>query len=446
MLKPEIIGKSVEGRNLYVVKISKSEFGNDTSKIKVLIFAQQHGDEQSGKEGALLLLKEIAEGKLNYLFDKIDFLLVPQVNPDGSEKDTRRNANNADLNRNHLILTQPETIALYKLFNKYLPEVNMDVHEYYPYGESWQKYGYYPNSDEEIGTITNINASQKIRNLSDNEYLNFIKKFLNDRGFSYSEYCPGGPPGIDYIRPSTFDINDGRQCPGIQNTFSFIQEGLNGKDSLDNIKHRAEGQMTGMLGLLEFTYENKDRLKNFVKEEREKLILGNVSNKVSIQLDHFPDGRKLDLHLVSFSSGKDTIVTVQDFRPLVKSLYDVIRPAGYLIPKNLSDIYNWAKKHSITITNYKKTEGDKIEQYYVSGLDSMDFEGDTIVNPEVEVRKLTNNISENDYFYIPTNQLKNNLIVIALEPKSELGLSRYPGFSYLIKEKSEYPILRVVRK
>ncbi len=76
----------------------------------------------------------------------------------------------------------------------------------------------------------------------------------------------------------------------------------------------------------------------------------------------------------------------------------------------------------------------------------MDFEGDTIVNPEVEVRKLTNNISENDYFYIPTNQLKNNLIVIALEPKSELGLSRYPGFSYLIKEKSEYPILRVVRK
>ncbi len=245
MLKPEVIGKSVEGRNLYVVKVSNDELGTDSSKVKVLIFAQQHGDEQSGKEGALLLLKEIAEGKLNYLFDKIDFLLVPQVNPDGSEKDTRRNANNADLNRNHLILTQPETIALYKLFNEYLPEVNMDVHEYFPYGESWQKYGYYPNSDEEIGTITNINASQKIRHLSDNEYLDFIKKFLNDRGFSYSEYCPGGPPGIDYIRPSTFDINDGRQCPGIQNTFSFIQEGLNGKDSLDNIKHRAEGQNDG---------------------------------------------------------------------------------------------------------------------------------------------------------------------------------------------------------
>ena len=67
MLKPEVIGNSVEGRNLYVVKISKSEFGKDTSKIKVLIFAQQHGDEQSGKEGALLLLKEIANGKLNYL-------------------------------------------------------------------------------------------------------------------------------------------------------------------------------------------------------------------------------------------------------------------------------------------------------------------------------------------------------------------------------------------
>ncbi len=64
----------------------------------------------------------------------------------------------------------------------------------------------------------------------------------------------------------------------------------------------------------------------------------NVSNQVSIQLDHFPDGRKLNLHLVSFSSSKDTVVTVQNFRPVVKSLYDVIRPTGYLIPKNLNDI------------------------------------------------------------------------------------------------------------
>ncbi len=58
ILEVEIIGQSVEGRNLYALKFSNSEFGKDTSKIKVLIFAQQHGNEQSGKEGALLLARE----------------------------------------------------------------------------------------------------------------------------------------------------------------------------------------------------------------------------------------------------------------------------------------------------------------------------------------------------------------------------------------------------
>ena len=82
ILNVEAIGKSVEGRNLYALKFSNSEFGKDTSKIKILIFAQQHGDEQSGKEGALLLARELSKPENVYLFDKIDFVLIPQMNPD----------------------------------------------------------------------------------------------------------------------------------------------------------------------------------------------------------------------------------------------------------------------------------------------------------------------------------------------------------------------------
>ncbi|MDZ7762884.1 MAG: hypothetical protein U5K00_00445 [Melioribacteraceae bacterium] len=48
----------------------------------------------------------------------------------------------SDLNRNHLILTEPETIGLHKLFNEYHFEVTMDVHEYYPFGKSAEEYGY----------------------------------------------------------------------------------------------------------------------------------------------------------------------------------------------------------------------------------------------------------------------------------------------------------------
>jgi hypothetical protein len=445
LIKSEVIAKSVEGKELFAVYFSKDGFGKDESKIKVLIFAQQHGNEQSGKEGALLLINELLKSENQYLFDKIDFALVPQMNPDGSEKNQRRNGNSMDLNRNHLILTEPETFGLHKLFNKYLFEVTMDVHEYAPYGDTYKQYGYRHNNDEELGVNTNINIAEEIRTMQKKVYLPYIEKYFEDRNFSYFEYSPGGPPEIDYIRHSTFDINDGRQSLGIQNTFSFIQEGLNGKDVfIDNIKHRAEGQMTGMLGLLEFAYNNKDEIKSLVKVEREKLVSNKVSNKVAIQLDHFSDGSKLELPMLSYYSNIDTVIIVKDYRPIVKSVYDVERPKGYLVPKSLKEIVDWADRHELIYTDYKKSDDDKIEQYFISGIDSMDFERDIIVNPIVEVDPIKDDLSEDDYIFIPVNQLRNNMIVIALEPKSELGLVTYKQFEHLLKKGEKFPILRFV--
>ena len=445
LIKSEVLTKSIEGRELFAVYFSKDGFGKDESKIKVLIFAQQHGNEQSGKEGALLLIKELIKPENQYLFDKIDFVLVPQMNPDGSEKNQRRNGNNMDLNRNHLILTEPETIGLHKLFNKYLFEVTMDVHEYAPYGETYKNYGYRHNNDEELGVNTNINIDEKIRTMQKKVYLPYIKKYFEERNFSFFEYSPGGPPEIDYIRHSTFDINDGRQSFGIQNTFSFIQEGLNGKDVyLDNIKHRAEGQMTGMLGLLEFAYNYKDEIKSLVKTEREKLVSNKVSEKVAIQLDHFADGSKLELPLLSYYSNTDTVITVNDYRPIVKSIYDVERPKGYLVPKSLKEIVDWAVRHELIHSEYKRSNDDKIEQYFISGIDSMDFERDIIVNPTVEVKSISNNLNENDFIFFPVNQLRNIMIVIALEPKSELGLVTYKQFEHLLRKGENFSILRVV--
>jgi len=98
------------------MKFSKGDFGTDATKIKVLFFAQQHGNEQSGKEGAMLLAEWLLQDENQHLLDRMDFALIPQINPDGSEANKRRNGNNADLNRNHLILTEPETQALHQVF------------------------------------------------------------------------------------------------------------------------------------------------------------------------------------------------------------------------------------------------------------------------------------------------------------------------------------------
>jgi hypothetical protein len=446
-LKVEIIGQSVQARNLYALKFSGSEFGKNRSKIKVIFFAQQHGNEQSGKEGALLLANELTNPKNKYLFDKIDLVIIPQMNPDGSEINKRRNGNNADLNRNHLILTEPEVIALHSFFDKYQFEANMDIHEYSPYGEEWQKYGYRKNAEITLGGNTNINISDKIRKFSNDKIVPFFFDFLTKKGISSFIYSPGGPPEIDYIRHSTFDINDGRQSFGIQNTFSFIQEGKNGTDNyIENIKRRAETQMNGMLAMLEFIYKNKDEIKKLVNSERKNLISMKTNQLVSIQSEHIQNGKKLSIPLFSYFSSKDSVVIVNDYRPIVHSIYDVKRPIGYLIPKKLKDLTEWAGKQDLNYREFKISKNQIIEEYMINGIDSIDFEREIIVNPLISMKEKTDKLIESDYIYIPLNQIKGNLIVLALEPKSMLGLVTYKQFGYLLKPGETFPILRVIGK
>jgi hypothetical protein len=449
-ISPELevatIGKSVQGRNLYALKFSTSEFGKDTSKIKVLIFAQQHGNEQSGKEGALLLAKELLKSENHYLLDRIDLALIPQVNPDGAEANKRRNGNTTDLNRSHLTLFEPELIALHHFFDTYWFEVNMDVHEYSPFGETYKEFGYRNNSRELIGCNTNINISEAIRNLSNQGFVPYFNQYLNERNISNSIYAPGGPPEIDYIRHSTYDINDGRQSFGIQNSFSFILEGLNGPDNYkDSIQMRAEGQKTGMMALITYCYQNKESIKTVVAKERTQLITQEPGSLVSIQMEHVKDGRKLNLPVYSYATGTDSIIIVHDYRPVVKSIHDVTKPIGYLIPKQLNEVVDWGTRHSLKTEPFSVSKSAIIEEYTVTTIDSMDFERDTIVNPNLTVRTLSKNELKGDYLFIPTNQLKGNMLVIALEPKSELGLVTYKSFSHLLKAGQKYPILRVVK-
>jgi hypothetical protein len=447
LLEVEVIGQSVRGRNLYGLKFSSSKFGGSRSKARVMIFAQQHGNEQSGKEGALLLAQELLKSENQYLFNKIDLLLIPQINPDGSEKNERRNANGADLNRNHLILTEPETRAIHKVFDRYLFEVTMDVHEYSPYGEDWKRYGYRKNSEVTVGATTNPNVSGEIRALSIQDYLPFILKYLKDKGFSSFEYLPGGPPGERYIRRSTYDINDGRQGLGIQNTFSFIQEGMNGTDGyIENLARRAEGQYTGMRGLLEYVYRNKDRIKDLVKDERNRLVSGGVPQTLSVQSEHAGNGERLQLPLYSYHTGKDTVVIAEDYRPVVKPVHEVTRPDGYLVPRELEELTAWAERHALERTDFKDRGKYRVEQYFIHEIDSIDFEGDQTVDPQADVRVLEGKVPEGQYIYIPTAQLKGSMLSLALEVKSILGLVTYKPFAHLLKAGEAFPVMRVVRR
>lgn len=441
LLTTEILGKSSEGRDLFVMKFSNSVFGVDKEKIRVLIFAQQHGNEQSGKEASLLLARDLLKEESRYLFDKIDLAIIPQMNPDGSERNQRRNANNMDLNRNHLILTEPETIALHKFFDKYNFEVTMDVHEYYPLTNDWKNFGYIKKFDVQVGATTNPNVPETIRNFSNDKYFPFIKKYLNDAGYSFQNYILGGPPEKEFIRHSTYNINDGRQSLGILGTLSFIQEGINGEDhELDNIKRRAESQAKGMRGLIEFSFLNKDfilEMTNSVRTNISKI----VNSSFAVQMDHEKNGRRLVFTLFSLSSENDTTLEVENYRPVVVPKKITNAPGGYLIPKSDDRLITWVLNHGLEFSSAEKEKLMSIEKYIINKIDSLDFEGDAVANPDIFVHDITS-LDLSQYYFIPVAQMKGRMIIHALEPQSSLALHTYDMFKYLLNEGKEFRILR----
>ncbi len=445
LLQTKVIGNSVQNRHIFALCFSDGQFGRNTSKLKVLIFAQQHGNEQSGKEAVLLLAKELLKQENNYLFERLDIALIPQINPDGAEENKRTNSNGVDLNRNHLLLDQPETKALHNFFNIYRFDATVDVHEYSPYGESWENWGYRKNASVTLGALTNPNIDASLRKSTNDDALPWVLQFIKNQGYSSAIYTPGGPPGKDYIRHSTFDINDGRQSFGIQNSYSFIQEGMNGSDTyVDNLSHRSVSQLTGLIGFLNYFHSNHNKIVNLVKQSRQQLISGYSSAKTSIQANHVTNGTSLLLPVVKFHSQEydkhDSIIIVNDYRPVVNSIKDVETPYGYLLPKDDSKLMDWIKAHQF-ITEDIIPQRSVIEAYSIENIDTVDFEGDQIAIPHVRT-EIVSSVNQENYIILPISQLKGNMIVMALEPESMLGLSTYKNFIYLIQG-TKYPVLRI---
>ncbi len=105
IMKMESIGNSVQGRELWVVKVSKN-VELDEVKPEFKYISSMHGDEITGRELMVSLLEEIGERynsgdkEVVALVNNTEIFIMPSMNPDGSEKRTRANAKGSDLNRN----------------------------------------------------------------------------------------------------------------------------------------------------------------------------------------------------------------------------------------------------------------------------------------------------------------------------------------------------------
>ncbi|MBT8396983.1 MAG: succinylglutamate desuccinylase/aspartoacylase family protein, partial [Gemmatimonadetes bacterium] len=331
----DTIGESLEGRALVALRFGATGQAEATSsdKLKVLIYAQQHGNEPSGKEAAIALARDIATGADADLVEGVDFYLVPQVNPDGSEKGQRRNAADMDLNRDHLPLSTPEVAALHSLYNRILPHVTLDVHEYGFAGSTWVDAGLLKNFGQQIGALSNANMSMVLRSFAWDEVIPQMQSALIQKDVLLRRYLVTDGPDARF-RYSTTALNDGRNSMGIYHSLSFLIEGRNGLTVESDIRERTRQQLETIKAFLRFFGEHSEEVRNLVDQERGALVSGDLSDQVALVMDYVPDPDRpsLTVGVIDIETGEEADLTIETFAPAVEATHAVSRPLGYVIP------------------------------------------------------------------------------------------------------------------
>jgi len=125
--KVEEIGKSYEGREIFLLKIGE---GNT----KIMLWSQMHGDESTATQALFDIFNLFEnsndfENEISKILKECTLYFVPMLNPDGAERFIRRNAQSIDINRDALRLEAPESKILMKLRDELDADFGFNLHD-----------------------------------------------------------------------------------------------------------------------------------------------------------------------------------------------------------------------------------------------------------------------------------------------------------------------------
>jgi hypothetical protein len=125
----DVAGQSVQGRNLYRIRITDNPH-TEEAEPEVRYGANMHGNEKISMEMAIYLIEYLTDNydqpgyeDVTHLVDEYDLWIMPLQNPDGHVANSRYNAHGVDLNRNYPVpdgsigddgtwVEEPETVVM----------------------------------------------------------------------------------------------------------------------------------------------------------------------------------------------------------------------------------------------------------------------------------------------------------------------------------------------
>ena len=460
-------GMTVEGRSLPLVVVGDVPDARSASviapgRIRVWLQANIHGGEVCGKEALLMLLRDLVNGGHEAWQSSLILLIAPIYNADGNERlaldnrpyqlgpvggtGTRPNAQDLDLNRDHMKLESPEARALVGAYADYDPHVVIDLHT-----TNGTQHAYHLTYAPPL----HPNTHPAIDTLLRDEWLPAVSDAVRaSDGWEFYHY--GNVPRAAGAEPSwrTFDHRPrfNNNYVGLRNRIALISEAY----AYAPFEERVAATLRFVEESLAFAHEHAARIAALTAEADGTTVAGR-SLAVRAVPRRSPEPVEILLGRTEEVPHPETGAPMRRrldvFEPTLMDEYVAFEPAGdglevapasYYVPADLTRVVDLLAAHGVGAEPLPAAVTVDAEQFVISGtsLAERAFEGHyqrTVAGAWEAVERTV----PAGTLVVTVAPRLGRLAFALLEPRSDDGIVNWNFLDEWIEAGSVYPILRV---
>ena len=444
-VRVSVEGRTAQGRAVYLVHLAAAERGTGPAW-KILFYAQQHGDEVSGKDALLYLVREISR-EPSRLPPDVDLWILPMMNPDGAEAGTRRNAAGADLNRDHIVLEQPETQALHRVVRRLRPHLAADAHEFSRDPKDWRARGWLKWPDITMDGLNNplfeggVTAAAR-------RWVDEAADVETKAGHPFLRYWVGDPPPDGEQRHSAPDVDGGLNAVGMYGGLSFIIEAARFEGAgapIGDLGNRVDAYLALFRRFVSGDGHRREDLAAVARARAKALPEFLPTNYLWVN----PAASVTEFPVVEASTGRVLKIATANMMTEIAVKRTVPTPLGYAVVPAAADVFRTLlDRHGIPFEMLAAGRTVSAESVSLVRVEDEFDEVYSRYGGRQIVRRGEARATElvAGSLFVPLEGEAAVRAALVLEPTALYGLYQYPRYRTLAGKDGSLPVLRVVRR
>jgi len=429
------LGWSVRGQPIRALLCARP---SPREKPRVMLVGSHHGgSEPAGGEALLELSRALLHGELRDLLDVLDLVIVPNVNPDGRDDDSSRNANGVNLNRDYVLLSQPESRALDAAVQRYRPHVVLDAHESAALKrKSLGRAGWLTEFQAQFDVANNPALAAPLLRFGEEVLLTEAIAAVAAEGLRAHRYIREILSLEQPLTHGGITIKRFRNKAGALGALSFLLETrLDPKDgrypSFRNIEVRVEKQLRCIRAFLLRVAAHAETIVKLGRQH-EGLRAG---EPLVVAAHYAPNGRDAThpVPLRRIDTGEVVDIAFRDHRRLALHA-PVTAPRAYLVPRHTQVLRDLLWRHGLRFEYLTRAEHPRLRVHHVEQVMKQGEFALHTTPLERELRVAPGTLR------IPLDQPYGRVAALLFEPSSTSTAFGYPVYRRLLKPGEALPV------